>query len=300
MFSAVLGAMSAVGSPIPQLGPFKTQSAQFTVGGLIAGGSQDACIYWPLDTVEAGAGAPARNVVAFGHGKKAGGAEMDKAYHPLLSTLASYGLVVIAPLSCPEDMCAKDLAVDLGHVLDACSANRTLHPALAHANFTRVGAAGHSMGGGASGYLASSTNATSHYHVHAYVGMHGTPVSKEAELFVPTLYTTGAKDDLVRPSVVKSSFEGSVSARPRVFAELSDANHFEPTNPLKLRLNPYVAAFLLCHVTGDNASCAKVYDATDASSLCNAFPGKMSPPGACQIVGWPANSGPRGGGDARE
>jgi len=285
----VLGAASAVsGAPIPQQGPYKTQSAQFTVGGLVAGGSQDAFIYWPLDASGADVGTPARNVVAFGHGKKAGGAKMDPAYSPLLSTLASYGLIAIAPLSCPEDLCLRELAQDLGTVLDTCAANRTLHPALARANFSRVGVAGHSMGGGASGYVAASTNATARYGVHAYVGMHGTPVNEEAGLAVPTMYTTGGEDKLVRPSVVKSSFVRSANAAPRVLADLADANHFEPTNPIQghLRLNPYVAAFLLCHVAGDDSSCAKVYDATDASSLCNSFPGEMSPPGgACQFVG---------------
>ena len=283
----VLSAVSVVaGAPIPQQGPFETQSAQFTVGGLVAGGSQDAYIYWPLDAAEAGSAAPARNVVAFGHGKKAGGEKMDRSYHALLSTLASYGLVVIAPLSCPEDLCLPELAEDLGTVLDTCAANRSLHPALASADFTRVGVAGHSMGGGAAGYLASSENATARYGVRAYVGMHGTPVSKEAGLAVPTLYTTGAEDSLVPPPVVKSSFASSVNARPRVLAELADANHFEPTDPRRMRLNPYVAAFLLCHVAGDGAGCAALYAAADASSLCNAYPGEMSPPdGACEIVG---------------
>ena len=284
----VLSAVSVVaGAPIPQQGPFETQSAQFTVGGLVAGGSQDAYIYWPLDAAEAGSAAPARNVVAFGHGKKAGGEKMDRSYHALLSTLASYGLVVIAPLSCPEDLCLPELAEDLGTVLDTCAANRSLHPALASADFTRVGVAGHSMGGAASGYVASAENATSAYGVHAYVGMHGTPVRQEATIAVPTMYTTGANDHLVLPAVVQRSFGRSTGAHPRVFAELSDADHFEPTANRSghLRLNPYVAAFLLCHVAGDGTSCANVYDATDASSLCNAYPGKMSQPdGACQIV----------------
>jgi pimeloyl-ACP methyl ester carboxylesterase len=283
----LLGAVS--GAPIPQLGPFKTQSAQFTVGGLIAGGSQDAVIYWPLDAAaNAGVVAPAaRNVVAFGHGLKAGGAELVKGYGPLLSTLASYGLVAIAPLSCPDSLCLEELAEDLGTVLDTCAANRTLHPALARANFTRVGVAGHSMGASSAGYVASADNATSGYDVHAYVGMHGTPVSKEAGLAVPTMYTTGGKDRIIRPSVVNSSFVKSVGAHPRVLAVLADATHFEPTDPLPghERLNPYVAAFLLCHVAGDGQSCAKVYDAGDVGSLCNAFPDKMSQPdGACQIV----------------
>ena len=104
----VLSAVSVVaGAPIPQQGPFETQSAQFTVGGLVAGGSQDAYIYWPLDAAEAGTAAPARNVVAFGHGKKAGGEKMDRSYHALLSTLASYGLVVLAPLSWPPSFALR-------------------------------------------------------------------------------------------------------------------------------------------------------------------------------------------------
>lgn len=284
-----LAALAAVsGSPLPQAGPFRTRNEQFTVDGLIAGGSQDAVIYWPLDATEAAAAAaPVRNVVAFAHGLRAGGEHMDPAYHPLLATLASYGLIVIAPLSCPHDFCAKQLGLDLGTTLEACAANRTLHPALAGANFTRVGVAGHSMGGAASGYVASAANATSAYRVHAYVGMHGTPVLQESTIAVPTMYTTGAKDHLVLASVVQRSFERSTGAHPRVFAELSDADHFEPTANFSghLRLNPYVAAFLLCHVAGDGASCANVYDTTDANSLCNAYPGKMvQPDGACQIV----------------
>ena len=51
------------GVPLPQLGPFNTHSENFTVGGLTAGGRQDAMIYWPLDAAEAGA-APARTDAA--------------------------------------------------------------------------------------------------------------------------------------------------------------------------------------------------------------------------------------------
>ena len=87
--------------------------------------------------------------------------------------------------------------------------------------------------------------------------MHGTPTPEEANVTVPTLYTTGAEDNLVRPAVVNTSFVRSVNARPRVFVELADADHFEPTNPRPghMRLNPYAAAFLLCHVAGDAVGC---------------------------------------------
>ena len=107
---------------------------------------------------------------------------------------------------------------------------------------------------------------------------------------VPTLYISGALDDIIRPSVVKTSFARSANASPRAFVELADADHFEPTNPRPghMRLNPYAAAFLLCHVSGDDASCSHIYDATDAASLCDAYADQTSPPaGACDIVGGP-------------
>ena len=75
--------------------------------------------------------------------------------------------MVLAPLSCPEDFCGPELAEDLGHVLDACAANRSLAPGLASANFSHVGVAGHSMGGAAAGYVAASPNVTARYGVRA-------------------------------------------------------------------------------------------------------------------------------------
>ena len=294
--TVMLVAASAVsGAPIPQQGPFQTKSELFTVGGLVGGGGQQAYIYWPVDAAEAGAAEASRNVVAFGHGLGAGGEKLDHDYGPLLLTLASYGLVVIAPSSCPKNLCLPELADDLRTVIERCGANRSLHPALASADFTRVGVAGHSMGGGAAGYLASAENATTAYNVHAYVGMHGTPVRKEGGLTVPTLYTTGGNDTIIRPGIVKYSFENSVNAPSRVLAELSDADHYEPVDPIAghMRLNPYVATFLVCHLANDEASCAKIYDGADDSSLCNAFPGKMSSPnGECQVVNGTSSPAP--------
>ena len=285
----LLAALATAG-PVSQQGPFQTASAQFTVGGLVGGGSQDAFIYYPRAS-SGSSRQPPYNVVSFGHGATSGGAKMDPSYHPLLTTLASYGFVVIAPLSCPDGFCPSKLATDLGAVLATCDADRSLHPALARANFTRVGAVGHSMGGTSAGYMAAA-NASARHNVRAYVGMHGTPISKEAGLDVPTLYTTGGADKIVFPEVVHSSFKASVGARPRVFAELDNATHFEPTDPSHglagghLRLNPYVAQFLLCHVAGDQEGCGLVYDAADERSLCNAYAGNMQPPkGACDIVG---------------
>jgi dienelactone hydrolase len=211
---------------------------------------------------------------------------LDPAYHPLLGTLASYGFVVLAPKSCPSNFCPKALADDLGAVLSICKANRKLHPGLKNANFTRVGVVGHSMGGTSAGYMAAA-NGTSQHQVHAYVGLHGTPIYHESGLSMPTLYTTGGKDDIVFPSVVHSSFKASVNAYPRVFVQLSDADHFEPTDPLPghYRLNPYAAQFLLCHVAGRQDGCGLIYDAKNAQSLCNAYADKFdSPHGKCEIV----------------
>ena len=279
-------AATTFAAPVPQQGPFATASGNFTVGGLVGGGSQQAMIYYPVQHDAQNLSlAPSFNVVSFGHGATSGGEKLDPAYHPLLTTLASYGLVVIAPMSCPDGFCPVQLADDLGSVLTTCDAKRGLHPGLKNANFSRTGVAGHSMGGTAAGYMAAA-NSTSRHLVHAYVGLHGTPISKERGLNMPTMYTTGGNDVIVLPEVVRASFSASTNAHPCVFAQLSDATHFEPTNPLPghFRLNPYVAQFFLCHLSGQQEACTHIYNAKDESSLCNAYKSKFEKPkGNCEI-----------------
>jgi hypothetical protein len=133
-------------SPIEN-GPFAVASGKFRVGGLVAAGGsvQDAAIFYPR--AEPGGRAPAYNVVSFGHGYSSGGLQFLPAYTPLLSTLASYGLVVLAPLSCPTQFCltagADDFFHDILSVITTCAANRSLHEGLLHANFSSIGVGGH-------------------------------------------------------------------------------------------------------------------------------------------------------------
>ena len=95
-------------------------------------------------------------------------------------------------------MMVKKFNIDTGlnSVSMAPSSQQAYGVAGSAANFTRVGVAGHSMGGGSAGYLASRINATARYGVHAYVGMHGTPVSKEAGLELTEPRVRSAEEDI--------------------------------------------------------------------------------------------------------
>lgn len=278
------------GAPVPALGPYKVKSDKFTVGTLVAGGQQ-AAIYYPEADAASG---EVFNVLSFGHGFGSGEPLFDPQYSPLLSTLASYGFVVLAPLSCPTSFCDLGGATDFSHdilgVLSAGKAKPSLHPGLSLANFSAVGVVGHSMGGTAAGTAAGSPAGLP---VAAYVGLHGTPVSAPtaSPIHVPTMYTTGGADKIVAPIVVKNAFNITVNAHPRVIAELSDATHFEPSAAGgklpggQLRLNPYVAQFMRCHVSSDQGACALVYDAANPQSLCNAYKDKFAAPkGECVIA----------------
>ena len=137
------------------------------------------------------------------HGFGSGGAEFLPAYTDLLSTLASYGLVVLAPLSCPTEFCltsgADNFFHDLLSVVTTCAANRSLHEGLLRANFSAVGVLGHSMGGTAAGIAAAHPGAVP---LAAYVSLHA-PSLTPTLIKIPTMHTTGGEDKIVFPAVVK-------------------------------------------------------------------------------------------------
>ncbi len=87
----------AQGLAAPPQGPWAVRADTFTVRGLVARGSQKASIWQPFGTPPP-SGSP---VVSFAHGAPGGGPTLfPSTYGPLLSALASWGYVVVAPDSC--------------------------------------------------------------------------------------------------------------------------------------------------------------------------------------------------------
>ena len=63
-----------------------------------------------------------------------------------MSVVASYGFVVVAPMSCPTAQCGAKYAVDMLVTIRAIQNNEISHPGLAHADPNRTAVYGHSMG----------------------------------------------------------------------------------------------------------------------------------------------------------
>lgn len=96
--------------------------------------------------------------VVFAHGKGCGGDRLIHLYRELNSDVASWGNIVVAPLSCPVKSCGY-FEVDILHTLTKIPQHPELHPIFAYADFENVGVMGHSMGGMASVQIAAMEEA---------------------------------------------------------------------------------------------------------------------------------------------
>jgi hypothetical protein len=69
----------------------------------------------------------------------AGGAKMALDYSAILTSVASYGYVVVGTESCVSDYCVL-FYQDVLHTIEACRVNgTTMNPIFAQTDFTRVG-----------------------------------------------------------------------------------------------------------------------------------------------------------------
>ena len=108
------------------------------VPGLKNGGKPSASIIYPEEAVTGNKSFP---VLSWGHATFIGTISpgTDTAYIVAMSTVASYGFVIIGADTCPLVECASLFHKDMLQVIKSCASNRTLHPALKNADFTRTG-----------------------------------------------------------------------------------------------------------------------------------------------------------------
>jgi hypothetical protein len=139
----------------------------------------------------------------------------------------------------------------------------TLHPALATADWSRIGVVGQSMG--AKFALPAVANKYSDPNIKAVL-MSGDVPSHNYSLDVPMMFTTGSLDMANRNGSITDYF-GNATSSHRILAELKGAFHMEPQEGE--RLNLYTSQFLSCHVSQVESACDMIYgNASD--SLCNA------------------------------
>lgn len=200
------------------------------------------------------------NVVVYGHGAWGNVDGSD----PWLEMVASLGLIVIAPFQGKDTSKCHHLFADdmLNAIEQTRSRGAWLHPALAHADFSRTGIMGHSKGAKYTP-LAASKGRKSHGVAAAVVSC-DTPKKHPAHE-VPTMYVTGSLDGMVKNKSLEHFFEES-AARPKIYAKLRDAYHMEVQEGM--RMNILTARFLSCHVALNQDDCQVIYG-TGKNTMCN-------------------------------
>lgn len=207
------------------------------------------------------------HVVVYGHGIGGG---ID-GVNDWLSTIASLGLIVIAPFTtgglCVLEFVDMLRALRSTHFFD-------LHPALGKADFSRTGIVGHSMGG----FEATLAGSFPLLNIQAVVASHGASLTLTKT--VPTMFTTGTADMVVSPLIPLAAFK-LCPARPKIFVNLVGGDHMEPRNGG--RMNLLTAKFLSCHINQRQDHCEVIYG-HGPGTLCS-----LNSYMECFVVG-PSNS----------
>ena len=219
-------ASGSLNPPAPTPGHFKplysVTASELSIPGLICQPSDPHVdIYYPSDL------SGHYPVVVFGHGS---GGNVRGFANPLDDSLigfvAGMGMIVVAaePTRRGESCSPDTESQDMLHVLDACKSNRSLHPALAHADFSSTGIFGHSMGGEASPLAANAALKRGGYGLKAMLSSHSWFKGQDAVdaaknlTGIATMFTS-CEDDGHHAAVDKAVFE-ACPGRPKVFANL--------------------------------------------------------------------------------
>lgn len=225
-----------------EIGCYGTDSTTITLPGFHCGGDSysdgGVNLYWPRDLEGT------YPVVSFLHGSGNGN------FGGVCSTIASLGFIVLAPT---KWVCG-DMSDQQMHAIEAASQNQDIHPALAHADYTRVGVMGHSQGAAFS--MGSAAFWDSKRIIKACIASHGQSANAAPHLpeNMAMMYSAGSSDP--KTHKLYWSYQATPSL-PAMFYNLAGAAHMEPTH--EGISNEWTAHFMNCHVKGNQFSCYKMY-----------------------------------------
>ncbi|WP_436498648.1 poly(ethylene terephthalate) hydrolase family protein [Actinokineospora sp. HUAS TT18] len=216
----VLGVVVAIGAAVPAIGDAvaadcPAASADWAApgpfGATVEPGGSAHSIYRPARLGDCGA----HPVIIWGNGTGAS----PSTYDGLLRHLASHGFVVAAANTAWAGS-GKEMLAGLDYL-----ATRNGTPGDVYAgnvDLTRVGATGHSQGGG--GAIAAGADAR----VDTTVPIEPGPQGEVRALHGPTFFLAGEKDWIVSPRTLVYPRYLKATHIPAVYGELAGASHFTP------------------------------------------------------------------------
>lgn len=221
------------------------------------------------------------------------------SYAADMQTIASFGFIVVAS-TVNFDGDPPLWSEQQRAVIKTCKSNPSLHPALARADFSRVGVTGHSMGGIATRQTLAS-NEVSALNIKAGWLQHPCHTGDASKINVPAMWTTGSAEPGplaigCQQSYSENDFKIAVNAKPRILFNVNGANHLDPMyacpgNTCR-ELIPG-SLFLSCHVKGVSSDCDLLYGST-GKKVCSMgsdrpYPGRYTLK-ECNVAGHSYNT----------
>ncbi|MGH3734234.1 MAG: hypothetical protein ACRDT6_01190 [Micromonosporaceae bacterium] len=240
--STRLAAVSVPSSHYEQAGP---HAVTVTRGG------PDHTLYYPADL---GAGGAQHPVLIWGNGTGASVANYDFA----LRHFASWGFVVAAANTGQSGSGQEMLAGARFLVSEDQRAGSVFYGRI---DETKIGAAGHSQGGG--GAIAAGADPG----VDTTIPIQPGPQGTVSNLRGPSLFVAGQFDYIVPSFYVRSRYSQATHV-PAVFGELRGADHFFP-GQTRYRLLGVATAWLRFWLSGDEQARGIFFGPTSTCGLCN-------------------------------
>lgn len=174
-------------------------------------------------------------------------------YSVTFESLASFGYIVVAPMSCVILWC-EFFPYDLLQGIKGPFNNPDMHPIFARADFTATGIFGHSMGGDAVTRLATWKEDVVTYNIKAAVGLFpgiaADPLTYPSTIHVPYFFVTGTGDNIVSDTGIYKYYSEDPT-NPKVYADFEGAEHNDPTNLSHMHSLGYMIQFFECHLRGE-------------------------------------------------